>query len=58
MNEYFVELTTIRIEPDYNYLIRLGLAGPEGSYHYTEDGSRFAVFSSTEKKVILLSLKK
>src|SRR3989344_3818971 len=41
--EYVLEKMEIAIEKDTNYLIRVGLGGPQGSHTHKDDSPHFAV---------------
>jgi predicted phosphodiesterase len=52
---YILENQEIEISPSNNYLIRLGLAGPEGYYGNGTSFPHFAIIQYDPKKVILFS---
>lgn len=47
----------IELEDDCNYLVRVGLAGPEGYYGPKEGLVMFGIFMSKPRKVILFALR-
>lgn len=51
-----VQKKEIEIEPSHNYLIRLGLGGPEGYYGKGDSQLHFGIIQYSPKKVILFSV--
>ena len=55
-DEYVLEKMEITIEKDTNYLIRIGLGGPQGSHAHKDDNPHFAVISHNPRNIILFSI--
>lgn len=51
-----LEKIEIAIKEDTNYLIRVGLGGPQGSHIHRDDIPHFAVISYNPKNIILFSI--
>jgi len=56
ISNYTLQSREIDIEPSNNYLIRLGVGGPEGYYGIGEPFPHFGLVSYDPKKVILFTV--
>ena len=54
--DFMVEKKEIQIESDNNYLIRVGLGGPEGYYGTGEAKPHFGIVQDDPKKIILFGI--
>ena len=52
-----IESREIIIDPNNNYLIRLGIGGPEGHYVRNSEVPHFAVFQHDPRKVVLFAIR-
>ncbi|MFQ6025364.1 MAG: metallophosphoesterase [Nitrosopumilaceae archaeon] len=57
ISDFFVQKKEIEILESSNYLIRLGMAGPEGYYGLGSPYARFGIVQHDQKKVILFEVK-
>jgi len=56
LSKFFIEKKEFEIEPNCNYLIRLGLGGPEGYYGAGTAKPHFGIVQYNPKKIILFSV--
>ena len=56
IGEYKLESKEVSIDPRSNYLIRLGLGGPEGYYGTGNENPHFAIMQNDPKQVILFTI--
>ena len=56
LSKFFLEKKEFEIEPNCNYLIRLGLGGPEGYYGVGTAKPHFGIVQYNPKKIILFSV--
>jgi hypothetical protein len=56
ISEFCLEKREFEIESNSNYLIRVGLGGPEGSHKNKSHQSHFAIFDQKMKKAILFTI--
>ncbi len=56
LSGYILESKEIEIDPSNNYLIRLGIGGPEGHYIKDSEVPHFAIIQYNPKKVILFTV--
>ncbi len=56
ISNHTLEAREIEINPSTNYLIRIGLGGPEGYYGYGSTVPHFGIVQYNPKKVILFSV--
>jgi len=56
LGKFVLEKREILIEPDCNYLVRVGLAGPEGYYGTGSTTPHFGIVSYNPKKVVLFGI--
>lgn len=57
ISRFIIESREIEIEPENNYLIRLGIGGPAGYYGGGYSTPHFAIVEYNPKKVILFTIK-
>ena len=56
ISKFILESRAIEIDPSYNYLIRIGLGGPEGYYGIGMSVPHFAIIQYRPQKVILFTI--
>ena len=55
ISKYVLYKKEIEINLDSNYIVRVGLGGPQGYYGFNSPNSHFAIISYNPKKIILFS---
>ena len=56
ISDHILDTREIEINPSSNYLIRLGLGGPEGYYRNGSTVPHFAIVEYNPKKVVLFTI--
>lgn len=57
ISDVLIEKKELVTKPYVNYLIQVGLAGPEGSHEGESQNPHFAIYDKIQKKIILFGIK-